>query len=517
MEQINEFAKFHSLSPTLVENMRKYVSFSFAVTNGMNADAIASQLPPHLQLDVYVQLYSGMVNQVNIFQRCHADFVRAVVMKLQNSICTAGDYVFFEGESGERMYFIKYGKLQVLVNNVPVHTFDNGGYFGEIALLIDSPRTADIRAMTNCLLLSLASTDLDNIFQTFPEAQKQILEQSKERLAELRKSKAARKAQLEGNASHQDGLGSPSPAEGNGLVAAAVMKSTGDGALPSAGAASPAQLSRSQSVPAYDFFRKNQGRASLDSACVLVGPKTIGIIQRRIESEANTQGESMPCVEEAPSTAEVLACAPAMSTDSPSHSISGGDSATPLVESAEKNANRGHITVQLECEESSPASKASMPIVRKPRALRNSRDMVKKRVQRCMGSRDLDEPSVSPKSSYSIEGARRRQVEELGHRECVGVVDEDDEAESQRYALPIAPLSAPGRGGALSEQHSAMTEATVSRLVDAFEADRHERAKHDALMLKLTERNGLMLQELVSQVNGLGRQLNESQRSRNGW
>jgi CRP-like cAMP-binding protein len=26
----------------------------------------------------------------------------------------SGDYVFYEGESGERMYFIKYGKLQVM-------------------------------------------------------------------------------------------------------------------------------------------------------------------------------------------------------------------------------------------------------------------------------------------------------------------------------------------------------------------------------------------------------------------
>ena len=41
------------------------------------------------QLDVYLQLYRGMVQQVNIFKACPDDFHRAVVMKLQNSICTA--------------------------------------------------------------------------------------------------------------------------------------------------------------------------------------------------------------------------------------------------------------------------------------------------------------------------------------------------------------------------------------------------------------------------------------------
>ena len=42
MEQINEFSKFHSLSAVLADNIRKYVSFSFAVTNGINADAIGA-------------------------------------------------------------------------------------------------------------------------------------------------------------------------------------------------------------------------------------------------------------------------------------------------------------------------------------------------------------------------------------------------------------------------------------------------------------------------------------------
>ena len=43
MEQIDEFSRFHKLSPGLVENIRKYVSFSFAVTNGLNADAIGAR------------------------------------------------------------------------------------------------------------------------------------------------------------------------------------------------------------------------------------------------------------------------------------------------------------------------------------------------------------------------------------------------------------------------------------------------------------------------------------------
>ena len=44
IEQINEFSQFHSLSPTLRNNVQKYVSFSFAVTNGLNVESIGAQI-----------------------------------------------------------------------------------------------------------------------------------------------------------------------------------------------------------------------------------------------------------------------------------------------------------------------------------------------------------------------------------------------------------------------------------------------------------------------------------------
>jgi len=35
--------------------------------------------------------------------------------------------------------------------------------------MTDEPRTADIRCVTNCVLLSLSSTDLDAILQSHPD------------------------------------------------------------------------------------------------------------------------------------------------------------------------------------------------------------------------------------------------------------------------------------------------------------------------------------------------------------
>ncbi len=185
MAEIDEFVRFHNLSPELGKRIRRYVDFAFSVTKGINVDTVASQLPPHLMLDVYLQLNRQMVCQVSIFNGCSDDFYHAVVMKLQPAICTAGDYVFYRGEVGERMYFVKRGRIQVIINDHVVHTFVDTGYFGEIALIADTPRTADLKCVSNVLLLSLSSADLESIFGTYPQSREVFMREASQRLAEL--------------------------------------------------------------------------------------------------------------------------------------------------------------------------------------------------------------------------------------------------------------------------------------------------------------------------------------------
>ena len=49
--------------------------------------------------------------QVKIFQGCPHDFYLSLVTKLQPCICVTGDYVFYAGDQGTRMYFVKVGVL----------------------------------------------------------------------------------------------------------------------------------------------------------------------------------------------------------------------------------------------------------------------------------------------------------------------------------------------------------------------------------------------------------------------
>lgn len=90
---------------------------------------------------------------------------------LQAVICVSGDAIFRKGEIGDLMYFVKRGQAQVFnAEGVIVHTFSTGDSFGEIALLSDVPRTADVYAHTDCMLLSLHKGDFMTVLSKFPSA-----------------------------------------------------------------------------------------------------------------------------------------------------------------------------------------------------------------------------------------------------------------------------------------------------------------------------------------------------------
>jgi hypothetical protein len=67
----------------------------------------------------------------------------------------AGEVVFREGEHGDRFYVVEKGEVTVEPEGRPPVALGRGGYFGEIALLRDVPRTARVTAFTDVELWAL--------------------------------------------------------------------------------------------------------------------------------------------------------------------------------------------------------------------------------------------------------------------------------------------------------------------------------------------------------------------------
>ena len=59
-----------------------------------------------------------------------------------------GDFLFREGDSGEKTYVLLEGEMEILLGDLVLETAMPGTLIGEMALIDDSPRTASALAKT---------------------------------------------------------------------------------------------------------------------------------------------------------------------------------------------------------------------------------------------------------------------------------------------------------------------------------------------------------------------------------
>ena len=94
-----------------------------------------------------------LLQDTKVFKELSPALVSFVLARVQYEQHRAGDAVMEEGESGTRFYMIMRGAAEAIIHRDgterKVGDLGTGDYFGEIALLMDVPRTATVRAVTD--------------------------------------------------------------------------------------------------------------------------------------------------------------------------------------------------------------------------------------------------------------------------------------------------------------------------------------------------------------------------------
>ncbi|MCK5001942.1 MAG: cation:proton antiporter [Gammaproteobacteria bacterium] len=89
-----------------------------------------------------------------------------------------GDTIIGTGEQGDALYVIARGRLEALLKHDGQETklgeLGAGEFFGEMALLGDSVRKADVRAISSCSLLRINSKDVMTVAREHPEISERL-------------------------------------------------------------------------------------------------------------------------------------------------------------------------------------------------------------------------------------------------------------------------------------------------------------------------------------------------------
>jgi len=134
-------------------------------------------LMPALEISLSVK---DLILKVPLFAALTEDQADALALQVTPVVFLPGEVVCEEGDIGEAMYFIGSGAVEVTLPQGPI-LLGSGEFFGELALITDSPRVADVHAAGFCELLALDRAQFDSFLAAFPEVKDSVMVAAKQR------------------------------------------------------------------------------------------------------------------------------------------------------------------------------------------------------------------------------------------------------------------------------------------------------------------------------------------------
>ena len=103
-----------------------------------------------------------------------------------------GDYLFEEGDTGEKMYVLLEGEIEIFLGDFVLETAEPGMLIGEMALIDDCPRTANAVAKTACRLAQIDRRRFYFLVQQHPHFATHVMKTLADRLRDMNAVTAAR-------------------------------------------------------------------------------------------------------------------------------------------------------------------------------------------------------------------------------------------------------------------------------------------------------------------------------------
>lgn len=129
-----------------------------------------------------------MLSKIPVFEKLEAKELRQVASIVHHRHYAKGEYVFYQGDPGLGMYVVERGKVGIVVGDngtqQEVTQMDDGDFFGEIALLDESPRSASVIVKEDSQLIGFFRPDLFAIIEKTPKTGLKIVMKLAEMIGE---------------------------------------------------------------------------------------------------------------------------------------------------------------------------------------------------------------------------------------------------------------------------------------------------------------------------------------------
>jgi len=116
----------------------------------------------------------AVLRTVPLFADLDERSLQAVTVLAREVTIKAGEVIMLEGEVGDGFFVIVDGTVRIDKGDRTIRSMTTGGFFGEIALLERSPRTATATAVSDVTALELRSHEFERLLDTMPAVHRRV-------------------------------------------------------------------------------------------------------------------------------------------------------------------------------------------------------------------------------------------------------------------------------------------------------------------------------------------------------
>jgi CRP/FNR family cyclic AMP-dependent transcriptional regulator len=124
-----------------------------------------------------------LIKKVPLFAGCSKGELEQIAQIADEIDLSEGKEMTREGSRGREFFVLLEGDAEVTKDGSSINKLGSGDFFGEIALVSDSPRTATVTATSPVRALVITDRSFRRLLDEQPEIQRKVLVALAERLA----------------------------------------------------------------------------------------------------------------------------------------------------------------------------------------------------------------------------------------------------------------------------------------------------------------------------------------------
>eukprot|EP00435_Cladocopium_sp_Y103_P052190 s2689_g16.t1 len=110
-----------------------------------------------------------MLSRSEFFKGSSEKFLHELSTMLEVDLFLPGQDIIQQGEEGDKMYFLNWGSVQVMLGDQVVGDISPGSVFGEMALFSNGKRSCTVRATDTCDCRSVDQHRFQRLLNSYPE------------------------------------------------------------------------------------------------------------------------------------------------------------------------------------------------------------------------------------------------------------------------------------------------------------------------------------------------------------